>query len=358
MTVHPVPDTYEMVRVLSIFLLLAPSLLARERPGYWFLTFWPSARSTAMGTWLTATGDDPYLCHTNPAGLAQSTSNLAITYSPWLPEIIPGIYYYSLGGVSRLSEERGAGVWWCYFDLGKTELIDSTGRRIGEYRHYQSALSLGYGERLAQNLMLGAAIKLISSRVYHIWRLDWWNPYLDEGERRGWAVDAGLRYEFTPSISLGSLFQNLGPDLSNGTGQSIPLPKLFRLGVSFEPLNTEKVKLLITTELTKILVGLFYDPKDTLSFYEELESEFKDAWKGLGLELWLYKLIALRAGYFEDLTNWRGGFARSPEGELIRLPFTLGAGLQHKRLQLDLATDHLIYHYPTTSWKFTLGYRF
>lgn len=118
---------------------------------------------------------------------------------------------------------------------------------------------------------------------------------------------------------LGFVLQNLGPSISTEGDESIPLPRLFRLGLRCRPINTEKIELLITPELTEILVGSFYDPKDTLSFYQQLEYALKDARKGFGLELWLYELIALRAGYFEDLTNWRGGFERDPEGRFIRL---------------------------------------
>lgn len=117
---------------------------------------------------------------------------------------------------------------------------------------------------------------------------------------------------------------------------------------------------------------MFYDPRDTLSFGQELEHELRGAWKSIACEITILQILSLRCGYFEDIIGARGGFVyqndgridyyslchvltRRNLGELESVGLCFGIGLGYKDyIRFNVSDDHRIYDFPTSNWKFTL----
>jgi hypothetical protein len=133
---------------------------------------------------------------------------------------------------------------------------------------------------------------------------------------------------------------------------------MLRLSIGFEPLDSRYFCIRLIPEVTKVLVGIFYDPQDTLSTWGELQYEFKEAWKSMGIELSYLDLLTLRLGYFNDPTGERGGLERDPDRKIIRWPFTFGGGLKFRGFALDIAVDQFIYDFHTQNYKLSLSYKF
>jgi len=80
--------------------------------------------------------------------------------------------------------------------------------------------------------------------------------------------------------------------------------------------------------------------------------------------------VSLRFGYFEDLTNQRGGIVLENEdgvtyhygmwdaltrkslGRVERIGLCWGLGIGTDKLRFDLSSDAAIYDFPTSNWKF------
>jgi hypothetical protein len=118
---------------------------------------------------------------------------------------------------------------------------------------------------------------------------------------------------------------------------------------------------------------MFRDTTGRKPFGRKLEKEWKDAWKALGIEATAFRLVSIRLGYFEDLTNQRGGImlenrdgqtyhygiwdalSRKGLGKLKSIGLCWGFGIGYKDyLRFDVSDDGAIYDWPTSNWKFSL----
>jgi hypothetical protein len=122
-------------------------------------------------------------------------------------------------------------------------------------------------------------------------------------------------------------------------------------------------------ELTKVLVGMFYDTTGTKTLGRQLGEEWKDVWKAVGVEATAFNLLSLRLGYFEDLTSQRGGIVlKNKDGETYhygvwdaltrkglggaeRIGLCWGIGIGTNTVRFDLSSDAAIYDFPTQNWK-------
>jgi hypothetical protein len=364
--------------------LLASLAIASQRPGAVFLMIWPGARPTGLGGAFSAVADDASANYYNPGGLAFINSTVAtLQHSNWLPGLYAGMYYEYMGFGHSIKDKGTVGFDVIYLSTGKTEVTGVGGINYGEYTTFDIALGPSYGFKLKPNLGFGMTFKLIYSYLVPSWV--WTIPEIREelgintgGTGVSWAFDAGLLYKISSKISIGASLQNFGPNISyTDTHASDPLPRMLRAGLRYEPLHTRLFKLLITPEINKVLVGMFYDPEDTLSFFQELGYELNESWKSLGVEFWYFDMLSLRVGYFEDATGARGGLvfnqggsaqthitladylfggSAKRSGDFSGLGFTLGGGVKFKGFQFDIGVDQWIYDFPTSNYKFSLSY--
>lgn len=353
-------------------------LAAGERPGAIFLTIWPAARSTALGGAMTGLADDADAAYWNPGGLGfQQKIGFAGTYGQWLPGLFPGMGYYygsvEFGRSNFLNNKMAlnVGLNYTYLSTGKYEIIDEQGNYLGEAKSYDEAFGVHFAIGLSNKLGLGLGFKYIYSIPLPSF---WIEPPPYAGLGSGFAVDFGVLYKPKHFLSLGFALANIGPRITyTESGASDPLPLMFRSGFCYTPVDNEVFRLRILPELNKVLVGLFYDPLDTLTFGQEFGYEWREAWKSLGIEATIYNILTWRFSYFEDLTGSRGGvrvikdnqqgeylslleyiFSRN-RGHFDKIGITYGFGMNFKDyLSFDISDDHLIYDFHTSNVKFSL----
>ncbi|MGQ9678429.1 MAG: PorV/PorQ family protein [bacterium] len=367
---------------LALILSVGPiGLYASQNPGAVFLLIWPAARPTALAGAFTTISDDASSVYYNPGGLAFLNGTYAtLMHCNWLPGLWPGMYYEYLGVAHDLKERGTAGLNVIYLTTGETDVINERGEFLGRYTTFDVSPALAYGFPVLANLGVGLSAKLIYSFLVPEWV---WKVMPELGIERGgtgisWAFDAGVLYKPFDFLSLGMALANLGPNISyTSSGESDPLPRMLRVGLAYYPLKSQMFTISITPEISKIIVGVFSD--STKSFFEQLSSEWRDAWKSLGVEAGAYLgNVAgfLRMGYFEDITGQRGGIVFEREGQgtyhyplwdvLTRrglgnfksLGLTLGGGIRFQRFQFDLGVDQFIYDFPTSNYKFSFSYQF
>ncbi len=325
--------------VLFLLITFFSFSTAAQRPGATFLLIPPSARATGMAYAYTSICDDASANYYNAAGLAFFTApKITVNYFEYLNGLSPDMYYVYCGLAYPFSKSSW-GFDAIYFTPGKIESIDGMGNLV-EDAVWRLALEINYSRRISNNLSLGIGWKFIKQQ-YGLWD-PWGWPLYETGS--AWAFDFNFLYIILPNLSIGTVLHNIGPDIHyTDTGASDPLPWLYRLGIVYTPIENEYVSCAVSAEMTKVLVSMFAQEENP--FWENLKYEFKEAWKGIGLELTFYRTISLRTGYFYDMEGERKGF-------------TFGGGINIKNFELDIGIDESIYEFPTVNRKTSLSYSF
>ena len=392
LSVSLVKISYSLPKYLTfgviLFTIAFTVSFAHEEPSVTFLTIWPTARSAALGGAMTGLADDADAAFWNPGGLGfQKGWNFTGTFNKYLPGLAPEWvnWYYLYGSVGysfpKLLRNKmilNIGINNTYLSTNKIEIINERGDYIGEYTEYADAFGIHSGIQLSDKIGLGLGVKHIDSHLVPdgYWLFEYDIPGIDySGTGSSFAVDIGVLYKPFHSFSAGLALANMGPNIAFSSpwhGFSAPLPRILRIGLCFTPVNNKYIKLRILPEINKMLVGMFYDPKDTLSFGQELSYEWKEAWKSFGFEATIIKILSLRLGYFEALMDTIGGvrvikddhkeylslfeyiFSRD-RGHFDKIGLTFGIGLNFKDyLRFDLSSDHPIWNFPTSNLKFSL----
>lgn len=337
-----VPGSREVLFLLITFFSLST---AAQRPGATFLLIPPSARATGIAYAYTAICDDASANYYNAAGLAFLTSpKITANYFGYLTGLSPDMHYVYCGLAYPLSKSAW-GFDAIYFTPGEIAKIDEMGNYLGEVVVWRLALKINYSRRVSNNLSFGIGAKFIKQQYFlldpwiHLWPIG-----IDGSTGSSWAFDFNARYEVLPRLSLGTVIHNIGPNISNTeTGSSNPLPRLFRLGVAYTPIENKYFSCSLSGEVTKVLVGMFAQEEN--SFWENLKYEIKEAWKGIGLEFAFYKIVSVRGGYFYDYEGMRKGF-------------TFGGGINIKNFELDMGIDEKIFDFKTENRRVSLSYTF
>jgi hypothetical protein len=335
-----------MRKVWALLILCCSLLSAGQRPGAVFLMIWPGARATALAGSFSAIADDATACYYNQAGLAFIDNTIiTLQHAPWLSGLYPDMYY-EYAGVTKTFDIGTFGFHIIYLTTGKTEVRNFEGIYLGEYTTFDIAVGLNYGFKVKPNLGLGIGWKFIYSYLVPPWV---WGRMPELGIQSGgigvaYAFDVGVLYKPWSFLSVSSALQNIGPNISyTESGASDPLPYTFRIGMRFQPINSDIIRIALSTEITKILVGMFADEEK--SFFENLQYEMEETWKSIALEVDYYDFVKLRVGRFWDL-----------EGE--RIGWTFGGGVKAGGFSLDVGIDQDIYDFETTNRKFSVSYQF
>jgi hypothetical protein len=335
-----------MRKIFLLVLLLSTIIFGQRRPGAVFLLIWPGAKPTALAGAFAAIADDPTACYYNQAGLAFIDSTMiTLQHANWLPALQPDMYYEYLG-IAKPFSFGTLGFDIIYLTTGKTQVVNEDGTVLGEYTTFDIAIGFDYGAKLNEKLGLGIGWKIIYSYLVPGWVLKRMPELgIDEGGTGlTYAFSGGVLYRPFEFLSLAGALQNIGPDIGySESGSHDPLPYTLRLGVKFNPVQSQVFRITLTGEITKILVGMF--PNEDNSFFENLQYEFEEAWKSAGLEIDYYDFISIRGGYFYDQEGARKGI-------------TYGGGVRVSRFSLDVGIDQAIYDFSTSNYKFSLTYRF
>jgi hypothetical protein len=305
-------------------------------------------------------------------------THATLMHSNWLPGLYPGMYYEYAGLTHQVPGYGNVGVNIIYLTTGETDVINEKGEYLGRYTTFDVAVAGGYGYPVLPNLGVGASAKFIYSFLVPQWVFE---AMPELGIERGgtgitWALDAGALYKPFDFLSAGLSVANIGPNIAyTSSGESDPLPRMLRLGLAYHPVRNKVADVAIVPEVSKILVGMFYDTTGTKSFNRKLQEELRDAWKSIGVEASFIGLLHARVGYFEDLTGQRGGIVLEKEsqtyhygigdvlsrknlGKFKSIGLCFGGGLEFARLKFDLSVDQLIYDFPTSNYKFSFSYQF
>lgn len=334
-----------------------------------FLTITPDGRSSGMGDAGVASAPDVNSQHWNVAkyAFADGRRGLAASFSPWIRNLIPGVWHLYLSAYYKISDHSALSSSFRYFSLG---MIDFTS--IGMPGAYLSprefALDVGYSRKFTDQFSGGAVLRYVQSDIF----LN--NPNAagsGTSTGRTMAADLALYYEKDIQIqekdalwALGLHISNMGPPVSYGEDdEGLPIPTNLRLGGRFTFNINEYNSLTAIFDCNKLLVpsppvyndsiyqesgelvvergkdkpgsvffGMFqsfYDaPGIQLSdgSYSVAREELMEIAISTGIEYWHKKRFAIRSGYFHE-----------DPAKGNRQYFTFGLGFRFGSLSWDLS---------------------
>ncbi|WP_442795754.1 type IX secretion system outer membrane channel protein PorV [Pelobium manganitolerans] len=308
-----------------------------------FLLITPDARAGAMGDVGAATSPDVNVTHFNPAKLAflKDPYGFGVSYSPWLPKLVPDINLAYLNGFYKIDDRNTIGGSLRYFSLGNIQFVDENQQLQGEGNPNELAFDVSYARSFGDNFSLGTAIRYIYSN------LSSGQVFNSQETQPASAAAADISaFYTTPStlfskaatISAGLDISNIGTKMNyTESGPKYFLPTNMRLGGSATvhaddyndfSFSLDFNKLLVPTNATtdaskSVPAGIFGSFTDAPGGAKE---ELQEVSIATGAEYWYNKQFAIRAGYFYENPN-KGN----------RQYLTLGLGLRYNIVDLDFS---------------------
>ncbi len=357
-----------------------------------FLTIAPDSRSGAMGDVGVATTPDVNSLHWNVGKFAfiDSKGGFAISYTPWLRNLIPDINLAYLTGFYRIDKQQVVSSSLRYFSLGNIIFTDITGTVTGQYNPNEFAFDAGYSRLFTDNFSGGIAFRFVRSDLTS-------GQVTSDGQETkpgiSFAADLGFYYQNDIDVgtsdgqwAAGISLTNMGTPVSYTVdADKTPIPTNMRIGGRFTYNIDEYNTVSFSTDLNKLLVptpaeyetdsvtgdlvvirgkedpgsvvlGMFQSFYDAPGVdqgdgtYSVFSEEFNEIAYSMGAEYWYRNQFAIRMGYFNE---------HSSKGN--RKYFTVGVGLQLNVFSLDFS-----YLVPTNgqnsplanTLRFTLGFDF
>jgi hypothetical protein len=357
-----------------------------------FLTIAPDSRAGAMGDVGAASTADVNSQHWNIGKypFIDGTGGVAISYTPWLRNLIPDINLAYLAGYYKLGDKQVLSASLRYFSLGKIVFTDMTGVVQREGNPNEFALDAGYSRLLGDNFSMGLAFRFTRS--------DLTNGYsqTDMAETRpgiSFGADLGVYYQNDVVVggsdaqwAFGAAITNMGTPVSYTVDAAkVPVPTNLRVGGRFTYDIDDYNSITALVDLNKLLVptppvyndsiyqetgelvvergkeppssvvaGMFQSFYDAPGFtkddgtYSVFQEEMAEISYATGLEYWYREQFAIRAGYFHE------HYAKGN-----RKYATVGVGLKLNVFALDFS-----YLIPTNgnnsplanTLRFTLGF--
>ena len=326
-----------------------------------FLMIAPDSRGGAMGDAGVATSPDASSMHWNPAKYAfvEKDMALAISYTPWLRELIPDINLAYLSGYKRIDQDQTIGFSLLYFSLGNIIFTDIVGNTSGQFNPNEFAIDGAYARAFSDRLSGSLAFRFIYSNLTG----GHFVGGVESNPGTALSSDVSLFYQNTDlrlsnydaTFAWGLNFSNLGSKISYSKDSDKDfIPINMRLGASYTINFDDYNSLMGTMDLNKLLVPTppiyysdsvdiandpvikaGYDPNVAVpvgnfqSFYDApggFSEELHEITYSVGLEYWYARQFAIRAGYFHE---------HATKGN--RKFFTLGIGLRLNVFGLDFA---------------------
>lgn len=329
-----------------------------------FLAISPDSRSGAMGDVGVSTSADANSIHWNPAKMAfleDGARSFALSYTPWLQQLVPDINLAYLSYVHQLDKNQSLAFDFRYFTLGEIQYTDANGGDLGTHSSEEFAFGGAYALKLSRNLSAGVALRFIYSNLTQAAGAQ--NIGQDITPGTSFASDVSLFYQGerfvmeggqTGRFTAGMNISNLGTKIRyTATDRADYIPTNMRLGAGFIWGFDQYVDLGFHLEANKLLVptppqrdnegNIIAGMDDDVAFFQGVFQSFVDAPGGFteemqevvinaGVEMWYDDKFALRGGYQHEHLN-KGG----------RQYATLGLGLRFNVFGLDFS-----YLIPTT----------
>ena len=316
-----------------------------------FLTIAPDSRAGAMGDAGVATSPDINSQHWNPAkyAFAESEMGVALSYTPWLRNLVDDINLAYLVGYKKLDDRQTVSASLRYFTLGNIQFMSEYGDELGQQNPNEFAIDMGYTRLLSDNFSGAVALRYIRSDLTGGQMVNGAATHAGSA----YAADVAFYYRNemrinrkVSNISAGINISNIGSKISYTDGDTKDfIPTNMKLGMAYttemDRYNTitfafDANKLLVPTPDTTnvdILTGLGSSKSPIAGIFSSfsdapggMSEEFKEITFSVGAEYWYNKQFALRAGYFhEDASKGNRKF------------FTAGAGLKMNVFALDFS---------------------
>ncbi len=353
--------------VLALIVFVSENIMAQTVTGantittaVPFLGITPDSRAGGMGDVGVGTSADVGSQHWNPAKYVfmESEMGVALSYSPWLRNLVDDINLAYLVGYKKLDDVQSLSASLRYFALGDIITMDEQANQGLQISPNEFAIDFGYSRMLSDTWSGAVAVRYIRS--------DLTGGQLVNGVATqagsSYAADVAFYYynEFRRSrkdnsFSAGINIQNIGSKISYTEGEIKDfIPTTLKLGASYTTeldnynsfsFSFEADKLLVPTPDDSIysggavisggigsdigvIEGIFKSFNDAPGGMKE---EFQEITWAAGVEYWYNKQFALRAGYFYEHEN-KGN----------RKYLTAGAGLKMNVFSLDFS-----YLFPT-----------
>ena len=294
------------IKLIIITMMFITVLLIAENDnagtsGFTFLKVNYSARAAAMGNAYTGLSNDADAVFFNPAGLVQVDSPQAsLTYMSYLIGINCGsaayvypknnktIFAVFAKGLSATEERTISN------ELGEYEGIDGT------FGMSDFIFGISAARYIIDMLDVGINIKFIQES-------------LDEASASAVVLDVGIMHQSTnENVKVGVALRNFGKQLTYYT-------------------DSEYKEVMPTT----LTIGFSYHPKEnffaTVDMYKPFDN---DIFGRLGLEYKVHSILALRAGYKTNASDWATG---GDNDFLSGISFGTGFDLSKYNLIMDYA---------------------
>ncbi|MCZ2444645.1 MAG: type IX secretion system outer membrane channel protein PorV [Flavobacteriales bacterium] len=356
-----------------------------------FLMISPDAKAGGYADQGVSTEPDANSMHWNVGKLALADKNMsiAVSYTPWLRQLVPDINLAYLGFYKKIGGRTCVGASIRYFSLGDITFTDNNGNTIGQYNPNEFAIDAGASLKLSDHWSGGIAFRFIYSNLTLGQNVQGaaTNPGLAGAGDLGFFYQNPDRKLFKRPVTwrFGVSITNIGNKVkyseTQPDGDYIPIN--LRLGTSNTLQIDKHNKLTISLELSKLMVpsvpiykrdsltneiiygddgkpvilkgmdpnrnviaGMFSSLWDSPAGFEGEMSEFTIA---SGAEYWYNNLFRAAFGFFYE-----------PRVSGNRQYFTLGAGVRYKIFGLDFS-----YLIPTVqrnplehTVRFTLSFNF
>lgn len=312
-----------------------------------FLRITPDARSGAMGDVGLAIAPDASSIYWNLSKLpfAQANSSIAVTYTPWLKELVNDVFLATVSGYTKLDEYQAISGSLRYFSLGTINFRDVSNQDLGDFHPREFALDAGYARKLSEHFSIGLTGRYIYSNLAGGQTAG--NIAIKPG--KAFAADLSAYYTkdyekddgTVNKFNLGVAITNIGTKISytsSATNKDF-LPTNLGIGTAYTLSLDESNQLTFALDVNKLLVPTpdssgNYKEKGVLqgmfsSFGDApggLKEELQELMYSVGMEYWYNQQFAVRAGYFNENKN-KGN----------RKYFTAGIGIKYDLFGLNFS---------------------
>lgn len=291
-----------------------------------FMTISPESRGGAMGDVGAATSPDINSQHWNIAKYAfvKSDMGAALSYTPWLRELVDDISLSYLVGYKRIDQKQVVSASLRYFSLGNITFTNIHGGTIDDYSPNEFAIDLGYALKLSENISGGIGMRYLYSNLTGGHSSDG----VETHPAQSVAADISMFYS-SPKIKIADKKANVGFGVSiSNIGNKVSytdenektfIPTNLKIGTAFTIDVDAYNSITIAADINKLLVptpevqanDTTYGKLSDVSVAKGIFQSFSDApgkmkeelhevmWSA-GLEYWYAKQFALRAGYFHE----------------------------------------------------------
>lgn len=360
------------------------------------LSIAPDARGGGMGDIGAATSADVYSQYWNPSKYANmdAKGGIAISYTPWLRDIVSDINLAYLCGYYKLDDRQALSASLRYFSYGEINLSDMPGPSgevisQGTAKPYEMAIDAAYSRALSQYWSAGVTLRFILS--------DLMNGVIDEEASSAKSVAADISAIYsrpfelsdkrTAKLSIGTNISNIGAKPSYDGGATYQfLPTNWRIGFNYEyPVDVYN-KFSVSFDLNKLLVpstpiGPDADDYKTTEEYEQAQKDYQKAledYRSYGTVKGMFKSFGDSGGFGEEMKeiNWslgaeysyrdmfmaRFGYFHENETKGNRKYFAAGVGFKMRVFEINAA--YLIAAHSSAlcpldkTLRFSLGFNF